>query len=82
MNHIQNTLFLQRALASFHNLELKVTQWGMCHPLQMEKKSQRELNNCRASASLTRISGHCFPRLCPPKTNSTTEVKIHTTGYH
>lgn len=82
MNHIQNTLFLQRVLASFHNLKSKVTQWGMCHPLQMGKKSRRELNNCRASSPLTQVSGHGFPKDCSCNTDSIKEVRVHTTVCH
>lgn len=54
----------------------------MCHPLQMGKKSQRELNNCRASSSLTKVFGHGFPKDCSCKTDSTKEVKIHATVHH
>lgn len=61
MNHVQNTLFLQRALASIHNLKSEVTQCGHV-TLQMERESQRELNNGRASSSLTRGSNYRFPK--------------------
>lgn len=71
MNHIQNTLFLQGVLASFHNLKSKVTQWRICHPLQMGKERQKDLNNCRASSSLTRGSKLGFPKGCSYKTDST-----------